>query len=330
MIIPPSLVSALENIYISPFETCNLHCRLCYTKKSPAGLSNSQILNFVNSYSRYLENNFEDTFFDGLQRVSIDQPKKSVSRNITLKSIIFCGGEVFLRSSFPSLINRLNNQNIFITIITNGTIDKLTKIKQPSACQLLVSLDGPQEIHDQNRGSGNFDKTISFIRHALQLGFPTEIMFLVTPDSYPYSASFSNYLSVSFGLPLLRLNYITLKSGNFINGHPLCQTAHTGPSLTSHQIIDLKKNYSSLPPKDFGCFQLALQSNGLIYGCCESPYPLGSMNDNPQIYINNLFKALKPCLGCGQCRGCCAPDFLCGYLRELQAPDCQNAVKLFH
>ena len=48
-----------------------------------------------------------------------------------LKSIIFCGGEIFTLKSFPRLINKLNKLGIFITIITNGTIDHLSEIKTP-------------------------------------------------------------------------------------------------------------------------------------------------------------------------------------------------------
>jgi len=152
------IVQALENIYISPTETCNLACRHCYTKRTKHILSNKQILDFIDKYNTFLKSN--------------------EFRN--LKSILFCGGEVFLLPKFTHLINTLAQKNIFITIITNGTIDKLDQIKNPSNCQLLVSLDGPKAIHDQNRGQGNFDKTKKFIKHALSLGFPTEIFFLIT------------------------------------------------------------------------------------------------------------------------------------------------------
>ena len=43
----------------------------------------------------------------------------------------FCGGEIFTLKSFPRLINKLNKLGIFITIITNGTIDHLSEIKTP-------------------------------------------------------------------------------------------------------------------------------------------------------------------------------------------------------
>lgn len=112
------------------------------------------------------------------------------------KSIVFRGGEVFTLPDFTKLVNTLLSQKIFITIITNGTIDKLREISDPKNCQLLVSFDGPPKIHDANRGKGNFAASQAFVKHALALGFPVEIFFLITQDSYPYKDSFD-----LFGLP---------------------------------------------------------------------------------------------------------------------------------
>jgi len=309
------IIQALENIYISPLETCNLNCHYCYTKKVKATLSQSQILKFIKSYSSSLKSNF-----------------------LSLKSILFCGGEVFLLPWFPSLVNKLIDQNIFITIITNGTIDKLDQIKSPQNCQLIVSIDGPQNIHDQNRGSGNFQKSTKFIKKALKLGFPVEIFYLVTDISYPYINSF-NLLN-------LKITYLTDRLG----------------SLTPAQILDIKQNYPTYPSKNFGCFQLALQSNGLIYGCCESTIPLSKITDPPKTIVDNFLNSLKPCQDCiyygrsnvflgaqsckrsatrehpkkslqdqkNICFGCCQPDFLCGYIKQLNCQNCQQVVDLFN
>ena len=288
------LRSALENIYISPLESCNLNCRLCYTNKTKSRLSNSQILSFIHRYQQH----------------------------INLKSILFCGGEVFTLKNFPRLVNQLLSKNIFVSIVTNGTIDHLKSIKDPKNCQLLVSFDGPQEIHDHNRGIGNFDKTLKFVTHALKLGFPVEIMYLVTPQSYSHIDSFNLFN--------LKINYITQKTYFYTINHPLSNQKNTTPALTSKQIINLKKNYPSIPPKDFGCYQLSLQSNGQIYGCCESPYPLAKISDRVPLIIKKFQDSLVSCQKCGQCLGCCAPDFLCGYKNELRANSCQQVVKFIN
>jgi sulfatase maturation enzyme AslB (radical SAM superfamily) len=277
-----SLQSALENIYISPLELCNLNCRACYTNKTKNILSNQQILDFVEKYSDFIS-----------------------KKNFHLKSILFCGGEVFTLPNFPDLVNTLIQKDIFITIITNGTIDCINKIKDSKNYQLLVSLDGPKEIHDKNRGFGNFDKTIKFIQHAKQLGFPVEIMFLITKDSYPYKDSFD-----VFGLPK---TYLTDRK----------------MSLSKDQLLDIKKNYQTFPNKNLGCFQLSLQSSGIITGCCESSLLLGTINDDPTTYVANFIKSLSKCSSCQKCHGCCDPNYLCGYKTELDLKTCQDVVQSF-
>ncbi len=301
-----SIPSALENIYISPLEFCNLNCKYCYTQKTKDFLPNQQILDFIKKYNKFLKENFTDTIFEGLERAThIHQPKKYVSRNFKTKSILFCGGEVFTLPNFPQLINTLIQMDIFITIITNGTIDQLKEIKNPKNCQLLVSLDGPKKIHDQNRGSGSFDKTIQFIKHAKKLNFPIEIMFLITKDSYPHKDSF---------------NILNL---------PKTYLSDRKMSLTKTQLLDIKNNYKTYPSKDFGCFQLSLQSNGNITGCCESNLSLGKITDNPKIYIQNFTKSLSTCSKCQKCNGCCDPNYLCGYKTELKLKTCQDVVQSF-
>lgn len=286
MILENKIQTALENIYISPLEDCNLNCRLCYTKKSTNILSNKNILDFLKRYQKI----------------------------VNLKSILFCGGEVFTLPDFPKLINNFTKEGLFISIITNGTIDRLKEIKNPESCQILVSLDGPKEVHDQNRGQGNFQKSLDFINQALSLGFPVEVMFLVTPKSYRYIDCFS--------LPV-KINYITQKTSFF---DPQLKE----PGLTPKQIIKLKKNYFSIPLKKFGCFELSLQSDGSIYGCCESPVSIAKMSDPIEKIIENFRKTLEICQKCGQCKGCCKPEFLCGYVKELEQDRCQQVIKLFN
>lgn len=274
--------NALENIYISPLEACNLNCKFCYTKKTKNVLKNNQILSFVDRYRNSLK-----------------------SKNYDLKSILFCGGEVFLLPQFIDLINELDKKGIFVSVITNGTIDKLQEIENPNNCQLLVSLDGPKEIHDKNRGNGNFDKTVNFINHAMKLGFHVEIMFLITRESYRYKDSFNIFN--------LSKTYLTDRK----------------MSLSRDQVFDIKKKYPGFPNKNFGCFKLSLQSDGLIYGCCESPTPIAKISDDPKIIIDNFLKSLNQCANCSICRGCCDPKFICGYKAELGVKSCRRVVELF-
>ncbi len=243
-------MSSLENLYISPLELCNLRCLYCYTPKTKSILTNQQILSFVASYKKLVPN---------------------------LKSIIFCGGEVFTLPDFVSLVNNLLSQGIFISIITNGTVDHLDQISDPKNCQLIVSFDGPEDIHDKNRGQGNFAKSTSFVKKALNLGFPVEIFYLITKDSYSYRDSFPSSLYKLYELSNLSFTYLTDRLG----------------SLSPSQVKDIRQNYPCYPPKDFGCNIFSLQSDGKFYGCCETSKSIGSLGD-PLDKVIEKYLALNP------------------------------------
>jgi hypothetical protein len=100
-------------------------------------------------------------------------------------------------------------------------------------------------------------------------------------------------------------------------------------SLSKTHLLDIKNNYKTFPAKNFGCFQLSLQSNSTITGCCESSKPLGSITDHPQKYIQNFIKSLSVCSKCQKCNGCTDKKFLCNYCQELQLNSCKDMVKLF-
>ena len=246
-------MSPLENIYISPLELCNLSCLYCYTKKPKNILSNDQILDFVSNYQKITK----------------------------LKSIIFCGGEVFTLPDFPALVNQLIDQGIFISIITNGTIDKLNEIKSPQNCQLIVSFDGPQKIHDQNRGQGNFAKSKKFVKKALSLNFPVEIFYLITKDSYPFKDNL-----------------------NIFDQHKTYLTDRLG-SLTIDQVKSIRNNYDCYPPKDFGCNIFSLQSDGKFYSCCETTRSIGSLSDPLEKVIKKYLDLTTKFPKCSD------PDYIC-------------------
>jgi MoaA/NifB/PqqE/SkfB family radical SAM enzyme len=130
------MLPQLKHLYINPLEACNLNCKICYTKKTKTVLSNVEILDFIARY-------------------------QTVQK---LESITFCGGEVFLLQDFSSLINELTTKNIFIQIISNGTIDRLSEIKQANMVNLIISLDGLENYHDQNRGQGILPKVSNYLK----------------------------------------------------------------------------------------------------------------------------------------------------------------------
>ncbi len=279
----------LAHLYINPLERCNLACKICYTNKTKFILSNQQILDFVSRYQQ-------------VQKVA---------------SITFCGGEVFLLEKFPELVNQLIAQDIFIQIISNGTIDRLSEIKQTNMVNLIVSLDGVENYHDQNRGLGNFNKSVNFLKKAKQLGFNREIFSIVTKENLPLIPQFEKTINQILG-EKIPITYHPRKPLSYLNKHPLSNVLGQTKGfnfLSTTEIKTLMQKKTTFPPKNLGCFQISLMSDGKIYGCCEGIKPIGDLQTDVAVLIHNLKSRLaiwdqqnynKRCLGCVE------KDFVCG------------------
>jgi MoaA/NifB/PqqE/SkfB family radical SAM enzyme len=287
--IESQLETVLNHLYINPLEKCNLACKICYTRKTSPILSGAQILAFVERYQ------------------AVHQ----------LQTITFCGGEVMALTSFPGTVNQLTAQGIFIQIITNGTIDRLDEFVTPNSVTLIVSLDGLPEYHDANRGEGNFAKSLAFLAKAKRLGFHTEVFSIVTKQNLLHLPEFEQYLARELnGLP--HITYHPRKPPLYLQTHPLSNIVGETAGfdfLSREEMRKLMKTKNVFPPKDLGCYQIAVASDGKVYGCCEGTLPLGQMNDDISFLFNKMRARLErwqhenplsKCLGCSQ------PDFVCG------------------
>ena len=271
--------NVLHHLYINPLEKCNLKCKICYTKKTAPILKEEEILDFVERYNETHE----------------------------VKVITFCGGEVFALAYFPHLVNTLTKKGIFVQIITNGTIDKLDEFDDPNKVNLIVSLDGLEEYHDANRGEGNFKKSIAFLSKAKTLGFHSEIFSIVTKQNLKHIDAFESSLKKEGSIDV---TYHPRKPMTYLNIHPVSKIVGeiTGfDFLEKREIQKLMMTKKTFPPKELGCYQISLVSDGTVYGCCEGFEALGKIGDN----IPDLIAKLKGKIG-GPCLGCVQPGFLCG------------------
>ena len=279
----------LSHLYINPLEKCNLQCKICYTRKTNPILSNQTILDFIARYSLVQ----------------------------SLQTVTFCGGEVFALQDFPDLVNQLTQQNLLIQIITNGTLDQLDRLIQPNLINLIVSLDGLPDYHDSNRGKGNFAKSLNLMKKAKRLGFHLEVFSIVTQQNLSNLTQFEAYLEQQLGF-LPQVTYHPRKMPMYLTLHP--QSNITGQVtgfvfLTPAQILDLMKTKTVFPPPQLGCYQVAVMSDGQVYGCCEGTIPLGHISDPAQKLIASLKSRLEvwsKTNNWAKCLGCSQPDFICG------------------
>ncbi|MFZ5376050.1 MAG: radical SAM protein [Patescibacteria group bacterium] len=293
----------LHHLYINPLEKCNLRCKICYTKKTGDVLTEEKIINFIDRY-------------------------KQVEK---LETITFCGGEVFLLPYFIRLVNKLTDDGIFVQIITNGTVNRLNLITNPNLVNLIVSIDGLEQIHDANRGVGSYQKSLAFLLDALKQNFHIEIFSIVHQDNYQQIDLFESQLKKQFSF-LPEITYHPRKPLAYLTGHPTSNIfgeTNQFNFLNDQQMIEIMENKKTFPPPNLGCYQIALTSNGSVFGCCEGTIPIGtidepvadlvsrlksrvdsSINDLSTISMNSSSTKVE-CLGCSQA------DFVCGIKKYL-------------
>lgn len=167
-----SLTDALESILDNSLNTltlqitqeCNLRCSYCVYSGSYLNRSHSHKI------------------------MSIDTAKKGIdfiinhSKNSPTVNFAFYGGEPLLRFNFIKECvayakEKGEGKKITFNMTINGTLltDEIIKFMKDNEVSLLISMDGPKEIHDKNRvfsnGMGSFDKIMNNI-NKIKVKFP--------------------------------------------------------------------------------------------------------------------------------------------------------------
>jgi MoaA/NifB/PqqE/SkfB family radical SAM enzyme len=272
--------NSLHHLYISPLEQCNLCCKMCYTTKTSDRLTNEQIHTFVKRYNQ----------------------------EVSIQSITFCGGEVFLLPQFTTLVNQLTDMGIFIQIITNGSINLLSEIKHPNNCNLIVSIDGVPSYHDQNRGANRWQQAVGFLKDGLKQGFHAEVFSIITKENIGYINEYERLLQEKTGQHI-SVTYHPRKPITYLQAHPTSnQIGETeGFSFISpHEREKLSQQKNIFPPKNRGCYQISVMSDGQVYGCCEGIRPLGTITTDIKSLINTFRSRID------KKSDCIEPDFVCG------------------
>jgi len=368
----------LNHLYISPLERCNLDCKMCYTRKTNSILDKEEILDFIKRYQKV--HRLETITFCGGEVFTLPYFPKLV--NELTKTENPAESALVGHGFFPHLPNSLHDlclrhesrgaqepvgvlkkhgfpadsshlcysffnsdksiKSIFVQIVTNGTIDRLEELENPNMVNLIVSIDGLRDYHDKNRGKGNFDKSINFLRKARRLGFHTEIFSIVTRQNIGQIEEFEQYICLEVILNEVKnpdrnskvvvdpsqklrmtgieipVTYHPRKPESYLSHHPISNILGevTGfDFLGKSEMLKLMKEKKTFPPRNLGCYQMALMSDRKVYGCCEGTVPLGKINDPIETLIARLRERLEiwerenkssSCLGCSQ------TDFVCG------------------
>lgn len=145
-----------ETVDIELTAICNLRCKMCWWW-GEEGIAKKM----VNDKNSLIYNQLKTEQVIGL----IDEVAEHKS------SMYFSGAEVFTRPDIMEILLYAEKKKISTALTTNGTLIKDVQVEKLSHMKNLrinFSIDGPREIHDGIRGSGNFDRTTLVIRKLLK------------------------------------------------------------------------------------------------------------------------------------------------------------------
>lgn len=148
------LENGVENITLEVTEKCNLRCKYCI---------------YHPNHPEYREFGHRDMDWE-VAKMAIDFLKNH-SKKAEHRHIGFYGGEPLfnfqLIKKAVQYAKNLFNGDISFALTTNATLvdDEIAKFFADNDFNLIISLDGPEKLHDANRvlptGEGSFEKTVN-------------------------------------------------------------------------------------------------------------------------------------------------------------------------
>lgn len=119
-------ISFMPILILNIHENCNCKCRMCDIWKRPAG-----------------------------KEISLDQIRRYQDsiRSLGVQQVVLTGGEPLLHSRFGDLCRMLKECSIKLTLLTSGLLlEKRADVIVEYVDEIIVSLDGPEAIHNAIRG----------------------------------------------------------------------------------------------------------------------------------------------------------------------------------
>jgi Fe-coproporphyrin III synthase len=118
------------------------------------------------------------------------EPHLASFRRLGVRWIVFSGGEPLLNCRFPELCRMLRGEGVQLTLLTTGLlVRRYAREIAESFDDAIVSLDGPEEIHDRIRSvRGAFqliDSGVKAIRE-IAAGFPVRARTTVQKLNFRY------------------------------------------------------------------------------------------------------------------------------------------------
>lgn len=152
-------------LQLHPSARCNLRCHHCYSSSGP---DRTDALD-----PALLEAAIDDAAALGYGRLAVS------------------GGEPLMYPHLARLLRRGKEVGMRTLVTTNGTLANRPRLEgiAPWLDQLAFSMDGPPALHNEVRGvPWAFDRLVTGLAAAGQLGIPHGLLYTVTASSWPHMA----------------------------------------------------------------------------------------------------------------------------------------------
>lgn len=246
------------------------------------------------------------------------------------------GTELFMRDDIVDILayaERIGFHEIYV--VSNGTLfnkphllDRLEKLK---SLVLIISIDGPEAVHDNLRGDGVYGAAVSSLREIVRRGIKTSIASIIMRPTLdhlhhiidlsadldipvismqPYCRALANrnYDHSTFEFSADKKEFLSTKINDLLKYAKQKQVVIYTENILKHTASYLSEGISPFPPG--GCHvpsrTLVVDIDGNIHPCFEIPQNMGNVNHtklsamwHKDIHKTFILSALeKKCGGC--------------------------------
>ncbi|MCR4584146.1 MAG: radical SAM protein [Lachnospiraceae bacterium] len=116
------------------------------------------------------------------------------------RRVSLIGGEVFMRTDWPEIVESLTGRGISVCIITNGFLfrpEHIDALKRVGIESVAISLDGPEEVHDKYRQKGSYERAVNAVKTLHAGGIPVS---LISTLNHENAACLESFLETVKGL----------------------------------------------------------------------------------------------------------------------------------
>ncbi|HSO72565.1 MAG TPA: thio(seleno)oxazole modification radical SAM maturase SbtM, partial [Thermodesulfobacteriota bacterium] len=281
-------------------QACDLHCRHCYDRSARTIPSLAHGLEVLRQVQKFCH-------------------KRRVGAQIS-----FTGGNPFLHPHFYDFYRAAIDLGFGCVVLGNPVpekkLEELAVIGKPLYYQ--VSLEGLEEHNDLIRGSGNFQRVLSFLKSLRRFEIPAMVMLTLTRANLPQVLPLAEVMGpLADGFNINRLALFG-EGAQLELPEPETYQAFLTEYLQAacqNPVMSLKDNLFNILLEQagleltggctgFGCGAafnfLTLLSDGEVHACRKMPSLIGNLKEAGLAEIYDSAAARRYRRGCAACRDC--------------------------